>query len=227
MTVASAIQGSVGFGSALLAGPLLILIHPQFVPGPVLVSSLLLTVLVANRERSAIDYAGLKYIVSGRFLGTIPAVFLLALAPRSVFDLIFGVMVLLAVCLSLFRGSPQITSRALFIAGAASGLMGTISAIGGPPVALIYQHSKGPRFRATLAMQLLIGGVLSLVAIAAVGYFGRTELWLSLVLVPGIICGFSISRFAMRSVDARGVRPLVLMLSCIAGLYVLWRALHA
>jgi len=40
------VQGAVGFGMALVAAPLLVLIRPELVPGPLLVSGLALTLLV-------------------------------------------------------------------------------------------------------------------------------------------------------------------------------------
>ena len=43
------IQGTIGFGLGLFAAPLLILIDPRLVPGPILVSSAVLTVLLARR----------------------------------------------------------------------------------------------------------------------------------------------------------------------------------
>ena len=76
----AAVQGAVGFGMALLAAPLLVLIRPELVPGPLLINGLALTLLVARRERDSIDLFGVKWALVGR----VPGVALGALALATV-----------------------------------------------------------------------------------------------------------------------------------------------
>ena len=40
--------------------------------------------------------------------------------------------------------------------------MGSITSIGGPPMALVYQHRTGPELRATLALFFVFGSSLSI-----------------------------------------------------------------
>ena len=89
------------------------------------------------------------------------------------------------------------------------------SSIGGPPVALVYQHARGATLRGTLASYFVIGAVMSIAALAAAGLFGRADLLLSLALVPGTVIGFAASRWTVGWVDRRATRPLVLILSLI------------
>ena len=46
VTVAACVQGSLGFGMALIASPMLALIDPRLVPGPLTASSLLLVTMI-------------------------------------------------------------------------------------------------------------------------------------------------------------------------------------
>ena len=55
VAVTSAVHGAVGFGMNLLAVPALVLLDPTFVPGPAVAVGLVLSVLVAGRERSPVD----------------------------------------------------------------------------------------------------------------------------------------------------------------------------
>jgi uncharacterized membrane protein YfcA len=103
--------------------------------------------------------------------------------------------------------------------------MGTISSIGGPPVALVYQSADPPRFRATLGVLLVLGASMSIATTWAVGRFGETEVLLSSVLVPAAIAGFWLSRFGIRWMNGPRVRVAVLVLSSAAALGVLVRAL--
>jgi uncharacterized membrane protein YfcA len=227
LVVACAVQGSLGFGSALLAAPLLSLIHPAFVPGPILAANILLTFLVARREWSAVDFAGLKFILSGRIVGNVVAAAMLMQLSRAFFDGLFGVLVLSAVALSLARPEINRTPRVLAGAGFASGIMGTISSIGGPPVALVYPHDDPARFRATLSAHFIVGGSLSLLAIWAVGRYGELELALTGLMLPAVFVGFWLSHFGMQRVDAARLRKALLALSAMAGVGVLLRAFGA
>jgi uncharacterized membrane protein YfcA len=227
MIVACAIQGAVGFGAGLIAAPLLLLIHPGFAPGPVLVANLALTILVTRREWSHIDVPGLKLTLAGRIAGTLLAMLLLASVSQTVFDLIFGSMVLAAVGLSLRRGTIQRTARVLTTAGLASGIMSTLSSIGGPPVALVYQGAEPSVFRATLGANLLVGAGFSIAALALVGRFGGAELIFSAVLVPCAVVGYWLSHMGLDWLDAGRVRVAVLLLSSLGGVGVLGRAIHA
>jgi len=218
-------QASVGFGFALIAAPLLLLLRGDFVPGPMLAVTVLLTFLMACRERHAIDFRGVGLALAGRATTTLPAALLVAALPRANFDILFAGLVFLALALSVrlprLESKPSLTVAA----GALSGVMGTVAAIGGPPVALLYQHAEGPRIRSSLSAFFLVGAALSLVALAAVGRFGRHELWLALALAPGVLLGFIASRLVSPWLDRGRIRTLVLALSLGAAIAVLGRGL--
>jgi uncharacterized membrane protein YfcA len=127
--------------------------------------------------------------------------------------------------LSLARGGFRHDPSNLTLAGLASGLMGTLSSIGGPPVALVYQRESPPRFRATLAVHLLVGASVSVAALWMVGRFGAVEAALTAVLIPASVAGYALSRFAIGWVATEHLRIAVLTLSAVAALGVLWRAI--
>jgi hypothetical protein len=107
------LQGAVGFGMGMLGSPLLLLIDSRFVPGPILASTMVFTGLLTLRERRAIDFGGVRWAMAGRFVGTFPAVAVLALVPAEQLSLVFGTVVLLAVVISVsgFLVSRRIASR--------------------------------------------------------------------------------------------------------------------
>ena len=78
--VGATLQGSVGFGLGMLAAPLLLLIDPMFVPAPLLTAALALTLLVAKRERRAIDFRGIGWVLLGRLPGAFLGAFVLSVA---------------------------------------------------------------------------------------------------------------------------------------------------
>ena len=121
------LQGSVGFGMGLIASPILILIDPRFVPGPILLSTTVLTVLLVYRERTAIDFHGIQWAMVGRLIGTVLASAILLVVSADQLVLLIGVFILSAVGMSLsgFRFDP--IRPVLVVAGMLSGLLGTIA----------------------------------------------------------------------------------------------------
>src|SRR5690606_33199689 len=104
VALGTAVQASIGFGLAMIAAPLLLLIDPALVPGPVIVTALVLSLWVAWLDRAAIDLRHFKVAIAGRLVGTPPAALLLGSVSAATFDLVFGALVLVAVALSLWRG---------------------------------------------------------------------------------------------------------------------------
>jgi uncharacterized membrane protein YfcA len=186
---------------------------------------LLLTFLVAYRERRSIDVHGVALALVGRIAATVPAALLVAALSRATFDILFAGLVLVAVVLALRTPRFEPTRSLTVAAGALSGFMGTASSIGGPPMALLYQHAEGPRIRGSLSGFFVVGTTLSLVALAAVGRFGNHELRLASILAPGVVLGLVASRSVSPWLDRGRIRSLVLVLSLAAAVAVLGRAL--
>ena len=217
------LQGSIGFGMGLLASPILILIDPRFVPGPILLSTTVLTVLLVYRERTAIDFHGIQWAMVGRVFGTVLASAILLVVSADQLVLLIGVFILSAVGMSLsgFRFDP--IRPVLVVAGMLSGLLGTVASVGGPPMALVYQHAEGARIRSTMSGFFLLGTILSLGALWYVGRFGVHEIQLTLVMLPSVLTGFVLSKWTAVYVDRGYVRPAVLSVAAGAGLLVIIR----
>ena len=111
------VQGAVGFGMALVAAPLLVLIRPELVPGPLLVSGLALTLLVARRERDSIDLLGVKWGLVGRVPGVAIGAFALALISEQSMSLLVGILSLAGVALGGSRLRITPSPRVLLVAG--------------------------------------------------------------------------------------------------------------
>ena len=214
----AALQGSAGFGFALLSSPILGLVDPHLVPGPLIVAVTLLLALTAWRERSAVDLKGLGWVLGGRLPGTVLGAFALKLLSERALTTALGVLVLFAVAVSLRSVRLERRPPLLVAAGVVSGLMGTTAALGGPAVAVLYQHERGALVRATLATYFLVGALMSMTALVIVGRLGQRELGLALGLLPGIALGFGGSRWTSRWLDGGYTRLAVLAIAGLAGL---------
>lgn len=223
--VGATLQGAIGFGMGLLAAPLLILLDPRFVPAPILLCTLVLTLLMTYRERHAIDVRGIKWALAGRVAGTVVAGGILTLAEEDTLMLLFGCFILAAVAMSASGLRLEPTGRALVAAGVISGVIGTVAAVGGPPLAILYQDAPGARIRSTISGFFVAGTVVSLGALWFVGRFGAGELRLALVMLPGMLAGLALSRRIARYVDRGYTRPAVLTVVALTGLAIVIRQL--
>lgn len=219
------LQGSVGFGLGLISVPLLLLIDPVYVPGPVLLAAFFLNFLIFLRERNAVQIKGLHWAVLGRIVGAIFGAMILITIPPKSLSMMFGVMVLLAIGISLVGFHPKMTSTNIFGAGVASGIMGTTSSIGGPPMALVYQKQEGPTIRGTLSGIFIFGTIISIIALVIIGSFGLREMKATVVLLPGVLLGFLLSNRSIEILDRGFIRPAVLITSAIFGIVVILRNL--
>ena len=154
-----------------------------------------------------------------------PAVLAFGALSATTFSCIFAALILLAVLLSLAGWTIRPTPRNTFLVGTVSGFTGTFASMGGPPMALLYQNEPGSRLRATLAVFFVVGGILSLTALSFVGHFGKYQLLLTAILLPGVFVGFLLSRLTAPFLDAKNTRPAVLIVSCLAALVVLGRVI--
>jgi uncharacterized membrane protein YfcA len=180
-----------------------------------------LSVGVAVREWRSMDRRGLGWAITGRVPGTVLGSVAIALVSTRSLAIGLAAVVLSAVGISLVARRFVPTPRALVTAGFASGFMGTTTSIGGPPMALVYQHSDGPTMRSTLATYFSIGATLSLVGIGLAGKLGRHEVALGLALLPGVLAGFLLSRPLTAVIDRRGVRGIVLIASAASAVALL------
>lgn len=221
MAVGAVVQGSVGFGAAVLAAPVVLLVDPRFVPGPMILAGLVLTCLIAMRERAAVDVRGIAWALVGRVPGSGLGVLVLLWVPPDSLQPVVAAMILIAVALAASGLRVEPRRGTLFGAGVASGVLGTIASVGGPPVALVYQHAPGPTLRGTMASYFIFSSSISLVALLAAGLFGMRELFAALVLLPGVVVGFVLSAWTHTLLDRGYMRPAVLALSTIAAVGVL------
>jgi uncharacterized membrane protein YfcA len=216
----SLVQSAVGFGLAVVSAPLLYLIEPRLIPGPMLFLGLVLSVLNAWRNRAGLAVRELGSAVAGRIPGTILALWLLKIMPPAMLSILLGISVLLAVAVSFTRVHLAPTPGRLLAAGFASGFMGTSSSIGGPPMALIYQNAAGPRIRANLSGYFTIGTFLSLLGLVAIGRFGLSEFYTSLSLIPASAAGFLAARVTLPWWDRGAIRPVILILCTVSAIGV-------
>ena len=101
MAIGAALQAAVGLGMALFVVPLLALIDVRLIPGPVLLASVALAVMMAYRGRAAINRRELTLSLVGLCMGTAVGAWGLSLVAPASLTKLFALLILVAVLVSL------------------------------------------------------------------------------------------------------------------------------
>lgn len=205
----AATQASIGVGLGLLAAPTLTLIDPAFIPGAIAICVVPLTVGMTVRERAHVD-PSIYRAVAGRIVGILVGAAILTVAGQTFIAVVIGLGVLFAVVASAIGLRFAPSRRNLLVAGTASGFMGTVAGIGGPPMALTYQHADPRILRSSLAVFNTIGSAFIIPSLVLAGVLGMREFRLGLLLIPGVLAGLWLGRIGIAHVPERLVRPGVL-----------------
>ncbi|MDJ0394651.1 sulfite exporter TauE/SafE family protein [Rhodococcus sp. G-MC3] len=212
---ASCMQASIGFGMGMLAAPIVAIVDPALVPGTLIMLATLVSALVLLREGAALDFSGAGWALAGRVPGTIVGALLLVALPEEGLALMLAGVVLLGIVLTSLGWVPLPRKRNLLVAGAASGILGTATSIGGPPMALVWQRNTGAKLRSTMSAFFLVGSILSLITLAVAGAVDWHTAWLFVLLAPATILGYVLSRFVNRVMDRRRLRITAISVSTV------------
>ena len=220
---AAFVQGAIGIGFALIVAPVIGLMRPDLLPVTLLILMLPLNSLVAWRERPHVDWNGTKWITVGRFAGTFAGLWLLAALASPQLDLAVGWFTIIAAAAALFARPFDPNKPTALGVGLFTGITETSTGIGGPPLALLYQHASGPVLRSTVAVCFLVGEVLSLIVLAGAGRIGQEQLLAALYLCPAVLLGSGLSRLTHNHISGPGLRLAVLVFAIVSGLFLILR----
>lgn len=222
--VGGLVQGTVGFGFAVVASPLIALVRPDLVPVAILVAVVPLPIAAVVAEWRHVDWRSFAWVVAGRLPAVAVGVAVVALVSTRVLEAVIGASVLLMVLLSVVRVRIPRTPATLLAAGAVGGVFGTASGIGGPPVAIVLAQEEPPVARATLGAIFVAGSLLSLAGLGLAGQITVTTVAPGLAMIPTTMLGFAASLWARRRVSRPVFRAAVMAVSGIAALVLLVRA---
>jgi uncharacterized membrane protein YfcA len=225
LVLGATVQGLVGLGLGLVAAPVVTLLEPSLMPELMLVLAALLPLFTLVRSHDEIDWSGLGWVLSARVPGTALGVLLLAVFSDRAVGVTVALMVLLGVALTVTAVVVPVRPSTLVGAGLLSGLAGTATSIGGPPVAILYQHRSPAQIRSTLAVLFTVGAAMSLTGLWIGGRLDVPTLLLALSLTPCLALGAWAGGRLQGVLPDRAVRYSVLVLCAGSAIVLLVRSL--
>lgn len=202
----SFVQTAIGFGLAVVASPLLFLI----------------SVLNAMKHRESISIGGLKMALIGRIPGSIVGGLLLMWISTQALALWLGLLVLFAVAVSLLPLRIEPNPTRMGIAGFFSGVFGTSSGIGGPPMALLLQHQEANQLRGNLSAFFVFSSIISLMVQWPTGFLTWHHVLLTVPLIPAAWLGYVLARKTTHSLPKEKIRFAALALCLVSGATAVW-----
>lgn len=217
------VQGTIGFGLGLLAAPVIATVLPEAIPVTMVLVAWPIGAYSAAREVDAVDRTSLPWLLVGAVPGTLVGLWIVHVADPHQLAVVVGVVTILGVAVTALGRDVPLNRTSASIAGLISNVTGTAASVGGPPVALLFQHQRGPIVRSTLGVYFVVSGALSVIGYAATGAITLDRVLLAAALVPAMLLGAWASKHFHGFVDAGWLRPAVLTLSVLAGALAILR----
>lgn len=217
----AAIQGAIGFGMNLVTVPVLALVVPESLPVAVIVLGLPISLAMLWHEHHAVDRAGIGWILGGRLPGAALGAWVVAVVSVTSLQRLVGASVLLFVIASIAAPPVPVRRSTQALTGAVSGVTGTAAGIGGPPLALLYQHHPGPAMRSTLAASFFVGTIVSLLALTLAGQVGGEQVLFGAGLAPFVLGGSYVGRRLHDRLDRGPLRGAVLLFAAVSAAVVI------
>lgn len=230
VALAGLVQGLAGFGSALVAVPMLALLLPMATLVPLVVLlGILLSLLNLLHLHQALAGVRLGRLLLGYLLGLPAGLLFLIRAPAALVLGLLGLGLIGFALWSLAGRRPRgrwLRERRLAI-GVLSGALGAAYGTNGPPVILhVSAHPEwgNDRQKATLTLFFLFSGCLTGLAQWAGGLLTATVWWLALWSLPALLAGALAGAGLYRRLGEHDYRRLVLLLVLAAGVLLTVRA---
>ena len=219
-------QSAIGTGFGIPAG-ILVLLEPSMVPSCIILMGSFLALSNAMLSYKDIIKVDLIYSYTGRIIGSILAMPLIFFTLGTDYYLIiFGVLLLIATYLSAKKWNIVATKKNITIAGTASGLMGTLTGIGGPPMAIVYQNSSAKKVVATLNMFFGFGALFSVLLFVYYDLINLPEVMKSIYLAPGLVIGTYIGRRKIiREFVNRNLKNLIIAICFVSAVVIILDAI--
>ena len=189
LVAAYTMRGITGFGSGLIAIPLLALFLPLTLVVPAIgLIDVTASLLHSWQHREHTDWRILWPLFPWTLIGVITALFIFTTVDPLILARILGVFVLLFAVYSLLVQEAHLKPRPVWpaAAGLTGGLVGTLFGTGGPFYVIylhIYRLDKGI-FRATVASLFAIDGMVRVTGYTVTGFYTAEVLMMAALGIP-------------------------------------------
>ena len=226
--IAYAVKGLSGFGSGLIAIPLLAFMFPLSFIVPVLgLLSYSGTIMQSFHLRKQVLWRDILPLIPFSLFGIVIAVWLLVNVDSNSLVMALGVFVLLYSIYSLLPSSVHAGGRRwAVLAGLGGGMVGALFGTGGPfyVVYLKMRQLNKNQFRATIATIFLFDGGARMTSYALSGLFTERVLWMVLILLPVLFAGMYVGHHLHIKFDQKLFNRVISVLLMVSGVMLIYKS---
>lgn len=228
LAVAYFVRGVAGFGSGLIAIPLLALVLPLNLVVPLVVFlDYVASASHGLKDRAQIQWHQIFPLLPFSALGVLTGLYLFQTIDSVLLAHGLGVFVVLYALYSLLaKDGDRKASRLWAVpAGGLGGLVGTLFGTGGPFYVVYLKHRGLPKtqFRATFATVFLLDGAGRLLGYLAGGYFDRDWLLMAALSLPIMAIGLYLGGHVHTNISQRAFQIAISLLLMVSGISLLLR----
>lgn len=224
------IRGITGFGSGLIAVPLLAHLLPlQFVVPLCLVLDFSASLALSRHGRRQVRWDEIRPLLPFTVAGIVLGALLLLNLPREPLLTGLGLFVMLFGLRYVFNihGEGAISRLWAMPAGLLGGMIGALFGTGGPPYVIYLTHRLRDKFelRATFSGLFLLEGALRILTFLVAGLLLQARLFQVLLLaIPVMAAGLYLGNKVHVGISQRQMILLIGLLLVVSGGSLLWRA---
>jgi uncharacterized membrane protein YfcA len=224
------IRGIAGFGSGLIAVPLLAHFLPlTFVVPLILVTDFAASIVLGTHTRQHARWDELKVLLPFGLLGVVAGTTLLLNLPKTPLLIALGLLVLLFGARSLLNihGTRSVSRLWAAPAGLVGGTVSALFGTGGPPYVIYLNHRLHAKseLRATFSLLFLIEGGVRIVSFLLVGLLLEPSLLFAiLAALPLVAAGLWLGNHMHLGISSQTMQRLIGVILVVSGVSLLWRA---
>jgi uncharacterized membrane protein YfcA len=227
--IAYVVRGLAGFGSGLIATPLLLMLLPLKTVVPlVVVLDYLASAVNGLGDRQRIAWREILRLLPSALIGVVTAFWLLATVDAR---WLVKVLAILLIGFAVYQWRTPAAVRPAggawaLPAGAFGGLIGTLFGTGGP-FYVAYLHGRQldkSTFRATFSTVFLLDGANRIAGYALSGFFDWNFLAILLWLIPVMVVGLFVGRHLHTNVGQQTFRRGISVLLLLSGVVLLFKS---
>lgn len=224
------IRGITGFGSGLIAVPLLAHFLPlQFVVPMCLMLDFSASLVLSRHGRRLVRWDEIRPLLPFTVAGIVVGALLLLKLPREPLLASLGLFVMLFGMRYVFNiHGDRIVSRLWAMpAGLLGGMIGALFGTGGPPYVIYLTHRLRDKseLRATFSGLFLLEGALRILTFIVAGLLLQAHLFKTILFaIPAMAAGLYLGNKVHIGISSRQMVLLIGLLLVVSGGSLLWRA---
>ncbi|MCC6535336.1 MAG: sulfite exporter TauE/SafE family protein [Burkholderiales bacterium] len=212
------VRGVSGFGTSLVAIPLLVFVMPIHAAVPLMtVLGLCVTLMLGVRDRGHVRWDEMWRLLGPTLAGVFAGIYVFSLLDARFMQKLLGAFIVsyaVYMIASQFvrTSTARCSTRWAYPAGFISTVIDSMFGGGGGLLVVIYMHRRGydpVAFRATLSVLWLVELIVRVGGYAVGGYYDRSLLVLALVCLPAMVLGNRAGEAISRTMSQQSFARLI------------------